>query len=288
VHYLVPDTEGVKPAVASSQKQRRVVLVTDIDGTLVAHDTYDPGPAVEAVASLQRADIPVVLCSAKTRAEQEALRARLDLDDPYIVENGAGVIFPVGFPGSSAGDGEQELVTFGLTYREVREGLEQAAEAANVAVKGFGDLSIEDVSQLTGLTLARATKARNREFTETFVLEDPTPERELRLAQHLEEMGMRMLHGARYWTALGRHDKAQAVRYVISRYLELGPVTSCGVGDSVSDIGMLEAVDVPMLVQQADGSWADLELPGLMRLIGQGPLGWPHAAEVALDRERER
>jgi mannosyl-3-phosphoglycerate phosphatase len=274
--------------VASIEHRKRVVLVTDIDGTLVAHDTYDPGPAAEAVAGLQRAGIPVVMCSAKTRAEEEALRVRLDLDDPYIVENGAGVIFPVGFPGSRAGDGEQELVKFGLTYREVREGLEQAAAEAGVAVKGFGDLSIEEVSELTGLTLAGAAKARTREFTETFVLENPTPDRELLLAQQLEERGMLMLHGARYWTALGRHDKAQAVRYVISRYEEFGPVISCGVGDSASDIGMLEAVNVPMLVQQADGTWADLELPGLVRLKGIGPYGWPHAAEVALKRERDR
>lgn len=274
--------------MASTEDRRRVLLVTDIDGTLVAHDTYDPGPAVEAVAGLQRAGIPVVMCSAKTRAEEEALRARLDLDDPYIVENGAGVIFPVGFRGSRAGDGEQELVTFGLTYREVREGLEQAAADAGVAVKGFGDLSIEEVSELTGLTLSRAAKARTREFTETFMLENPTPDRERRLAEHLEELGMLMLHGARYWTALGRHDKAQAVRYVISRYEEFGPVTSCGVGDSASDVGMLEVVDVPMLVQQADGSWADLDLPGLVRLIGIGPHGWPHAAETAIKQVRDR
>ena len=106
--------------MATSRHQSRV-LFTDIDGTLVAHDTYDPGPSTEAVAKLQRAGIPVVLCSAKTRAEQEALCARLKLDDPYIVENGAGVIFPVDFPGTRAGEGEQELVTFGLTYRQVRD-----------------------------------------------------------------------------------------------------------------------------------------------------------------------
>ncbi len=272
--------------MASTEQRTRVLLVTDIDGTLVAHDTYDPGPAVEAVADLQRAGIPVVLCSAKTRAEQEALRVRLNLEDPYIVENGAGVIFPVDFPGSRTGDGEQELVTFGLTYREVREGLERAAKDAGVAVKGFGDLTIEEVSGLTGLTLSRATKARTREFTETFVLEDPTPDRERLLAGRLEERGMRMLHGARYWTALGRHDKAQAVRYVISRYEEFGSVTSCGVGDSTSDLGMLGVVDVPMLVQQADGSWADLELPGLLQLKGRGPIGWPQAAGVALKKAR--
>ena len=118
------------------------------------------------------------------------------------------------------------------------------------------------------------------------MLEDPTPDRERRLAGHLEERGMLMLHGARYWTALGRHDKAQAVRYVISRYEELSPVISCGVGDSVGDVGMLEVVDIPMLVQQADGSWADLDLPGLLQLSGKGPDGFPQAASVALKEER--
>ena len=95
-----------------------------------------------------------------------------------------------------------------------------------------------------------------------------------------------MLHGARYWTALGRHDKAQAVRYLISRYEELSPVVSCAVGDSVGDAGMLEVVDIPMLVQQADGSWADLNLPGLVQLKGRGPDGWPKAAGVALKKAR--
>ena len=268
--------------MAMREHQPRALLFTDIDGTLVAHDTYDAGPAVESVAKLQRAGIPVVLCSAKTRAEQEAIRVQLHLDDPYIVENGAGVIFPVDFPGSRVGEGEQELVTFGLTYREVREGLELAAAEAGVAVKGFGDLSVEEVSNLTGLTLAGAAKARTREFTETFVLENPTPDRELLLAEHLEERGMGILHGARYWTALGRHDKAQAVRFVISRYEEFGPITSGGVGDSAGDVGMLEAVDIPMLVQQADGSWADLDLKGMVRLKGIGPHGWPGAADVVL------
>lgn len=261
----------------------QTLFFTDIDGTLVEHDTYEPGPAVGAVAKLIQAGIPIVLCSAKTRAEQEALRARLDLVAPYIVENGAGVIFPVDFPGSRAGEGEQELVTFGLTYREVREGLEQAAAEAGVAVQGFGGLSVEEVSELTGLTLARAAKARTREFTETFVMEDPTPERQARLAARLEERGLGVLRGARYWMALGRHDKAEAVRYVISRYEEFGPVRSYGVGDFTNDLGMLEAVDIPMLVQQADGSWADIDLPGLIRLKGIGPEGWPGAARVALE-----
>jgi mannosyl-3-phosphoglycerate phosphatase family protein len=258
------------------------LFFTDIDGTLVAHDTYDLGPAAPAVTELQEAGIPVVLCSAKTRAEQEALRAQLGLEAPYIVENGAGVIFPAGFAGARAGEGEQELVVFGLSYREVRRGLDEAAAEVGVEVKGFGDLSVEEVAELTGLSLTRAARARSREFTETFVIENPTAEREALLRASVEERGLGMLRGARYWTALGKHNKNRAVQYVIGRYEELGPVRSFGVGDFNNDLGMLEAVDVPMLVQQSDGSWAHLDLPGLVKLPGIGPAGWPGAARVAL------
>ncbi len=258
------------------------LLFTDIDGTLVEHDTYEPGPSAEAIPRLQAAGVPILLCSAKTRAEQEAFRAQLRLTDPFIVENGAGVIFPEGFPGSVAGEGEQELVTFGITYREVREGLDEAARAAGVEVRGYGDMSVEEVSVLTGLTLAAAARARTREFTETFVILDPTPQAEAALSDRLEDLGMGMLHGARYWTALGRHDKGQAVRYVISRYEEIGPVLSFGVGDFHSDLEMLAATDRPMLVQRPDGSWADIEVLGLRRLEGMGPKGFVKAADLAI------
>ncbi len=266
----------------TGHERHHTLLFTDIDGTLVEHDTYEPGPALRAIPRLQAAGIAIIPCSAKTRAEQEAFRTLLRLSDPFIVENGAGVVFPEDFPGSPAGEGEQELVTFGLTYREVREGLETAAKAAGVEVRGYGDMSVEEVAALTRLNLASAARARTREFTETFVILEPSPEAEAALAQRLEDLGMGILRGARYWTALGRHDKGQAVRYVISRYAETGSVVSYGVGDFHNDLGMLAAVDHPMLVQRPDGSWADLDLPGLRLLEGVGPAGWVRAADVAI------
>jgi hypothetical protein len=41
---------------------------------------------------------------------------------------------------------------------------------------------------------------------------------------------------------------------------------------------MLSAVEVPMLVRRPDGTWADLEVPGLIRLGGIGPVGFAEAA----------
>jgi predicted mannosyl-3-phosphoglycerate phosphatase (HAD superfamily) len=73
------------------------VIFTDIDGTLLELETYSYAASADAVARLVQAGVPVVLCSSKTRAEQEPLRHALNIADPFIVENGSAIIAPPGY-----------------------------------------------------------------------------------------------------------------------------------------------------------------------------------------------
>ena len=51
-----------------------------------------------------------------------------------------------------------------------------------------------------------------------------------------------------------------------------------GIGDSLNDLPLLLTVDHPVLVQKPDGSYdPDIDLPGLIRAPGIGPVGWNHA-----------
>ena len=52
------------------------------------------------------------------------------------------------------------------------------------------------------------------------------------------------------------------------------------IGDSPNDFPLLAAVDFPFLVQRQDGSWADLELPGLTKVDGIGPAGFSAAIRM--------
>lgn len=272
------DRAALRAARATAPPGRRV-LFTDLDGTLLDHDSYQPGPAAAAVARLRAADVPVVFCSAKTRAEQEPLRVRLGVTAPFVVENGAAVYLPAGFDDGDPATPEVEV--FGKPYREVRAQLIRAARAVGVAVRGYGDMTDAEVAELTGLDPAAAARARTREFTESFLVEGDAPVEALRRA--LGAAGLRLLRGARFWTALGDHDKGTAVRYLLARLAESGPVTSYGVGDFENDLDMLAGVDVPMLVQRPDHTWADLPLPGLVRVEGIGPAGWCRAADLVLE-----
>jgi mannosyl-3-phosphoglycerate phosphatase len=250
-----------------------IVVVTDLDGTLLDHDTYEAGPAAEAVTALRHAGAVIVCCSAKTRVEQQVHRDELGIDGPFIVENGAAV----------HGDDGAPLEVLGLPYDGVRRRLATAAARLGVTVRGFGDMTTEELARRTNLSEAAARRAQAREYTEAFVVVDAQPEPD-RLAAALADAGLHLQRGARFWTASGAHDKGLAVdrlRRLLTRELGERPLLY-GLGDTYNDAAMLAAVDVPFLVQRPDGTWADLGIDGLRRLPGIGPVGWCQGADAIL------
>lgn len=256
--------------------RRPVVVFTDLDGTLLDHDTYLPGPAGPAVARLRASGIPVIACSAKTRSEQRRLIPSLGLSPAYVTENGGAVVIWEGFP--DAPPGGEEVLRIGLPYAEVRLGLKAAAAAAAVAVTGYGDVSPSEVAERTGLDPEAAGRARDREHSETFWITRGDP---AALRVELGARGLRMVRGSRFWTAQGPHDKGTAIQRVLTLFPE--PPLSFALGDAPNDLEMLAAVDRPMLVERPGGGWADLDLDGITRLHGRGPQGWVRGAEIVLE-----
>jgi mannosyl-3-phosphoglycerate phosphatase family protein len=250
-----------------------IVVVTDLDGTLLDHDTYEPGPAAAAVTALQDAGVMIVCCSAKTRVEQQIHRSELGIDGPFIVENGAAVL----------GDDDTPLVILGLPYEDVRRRLGRAAASLGVTVRGFADMSTAELAQRTNLSEAAARRAQAREYTEAFVVVDADPAAD-GLAGALADAGLHLQRGARFWTASGAHDKGLAVgrlREHLTRELGERPLLY-GLGDTYNDAAMLAAVDVAFLVQRPNATWADLDVDGLQQLTGIGPFGWCQGADIIL------
>lgn len=249
-----------------------IVVVTDLDGTLLDHDTYQPGPAVAKVAALTDAGVPVVCCSAKTRAEQQVHRRDLGLTGRFVIENGAAVH-----------DDDGPVRVLGLSYDDVRERLSQVAAVLGVTLRGFGDMDVDEVVERTGLSTTAAARARDREHTEPFLVVDGQVD-EPTLREALAAVDLGLQRGARFWTAGGHHDKGAAVAVLRELFtVDHGerPLIY-GLGDTYNDAAMLAAVDIAMLVQRPDGTWADLDVENVTRVDGIGPSGWTRAADTIL------
>lgn len=67
--------------------QKKLLVFTDLDGTVLDHYSYSHALAEPMLRVFMRENIPVIPVSSKTRAELEPLRVALENRHPFIVEN---------------------------------------------------------------------------------------------------------------------------------------------------------------------------------------------------------
>lgn len=261
------------------------VIFTDLDGTLLDHETYSFSAAVPALEILNEKGIPLVFCSSKTRAEIEYWRDKLGNRHPFISENGGGIFIPLSYfaeddvraavPKPKMVDGYHVLV-LGTTYRVLRGALRDL-RVSGFDIKGFGDMSAPEVAEITGLSRKEAELAKKREFDEPFVLQGDKVNLSAFLAS-VREKGLRWAQG-RLYHLMGDHNKGGGVDALKLLYQrKYGNIITIALGDSPADLPMLEKVDYPILVrnyrQEHDPTVA---VPNLIRADGVGPEGWNKA-----------
>lgn len=275
-----------KPPLALPQ----LLVFTDLDGSLLDSATYSWEPAREALEALRLRQIPLVLVSSKTRAEIESLRIDLKHRDPFITENGGAVFIPQGYFHDTPEDGVVrdgfQVIELGTPHSTLRQALREIELAVGAPLRGFRDMSPDEVSRHTGLPLADAELSMEREYDEPFLIEGPgtlirAVEREAR------DRGLSVTKGGRFHHLLGDSDKGRACLHLLERYRrhwQRPPrtVLSVGLGDSANDLPMLRVVDYPVVIQRPDGSYdPDVQLSYAIQASAPGPAGW-NAAMLGL------
>jgi mannosyl-3-phosphoglycerate phosphatase len=281
-----------------------LMIFTDLDGTLLDYITYEWREAMPALNVCKGCEIPVILVSSKTRAEMDLLRRSMSLSDPFISENGGGIFFPretfkappleaTAAPalGAQKAHGDEGLWqwSLGLPYPDLIKGLQDLREELGWHIRGFSDMSIEEISYLTGLDIERASLAAMREFDEPFVIPDQEEPNLEALSEAVVKRGLRVSSGGRFYHLQGKNDKGVAMERLISWYGGgQRKIISIVLGDSPNDFPMLERADFPVLVRSGQ------EYPALKEKISRlkvtrdmGPSGWNSAVLEILRGERE-
>lgn len=259
----------------------QLIIFTDLDGTLLDAETYAFDPAQAALSELRSRGVPLIFASSKTRAEIERLRSSLGHTHPFITENGGGVFIPKGyfdFPLEGAVlRGPYQVLELGLPYAALRLALKEIAHALGCRIRGFGDMTVEEVAERTGLSPSDAQLAKQREYDEPFIIESAPAVEEIR--RKADARGLRCASGGRFYHLMGQTDKGLACRRLIDFYRRrYGAIMTVAIGDSLNDLPMLAAADRPILVQRTDGAHdPDVMLSHLVRVPGVGPSGWSRA-----------
>ena len=263
------------------------LLFTDLDGTLLDHETYSFDPARPALRQLHGRGIPLILTTSKTLIEVIDLNRALHNRAPMIIENGGAMAFPLDreYPFALP---EHELVEqhavmrFSPEYSTIRAFIDRQRDAHGYRMRGFGDMRAIEVAQLTGLAVEEAEQARRRLCSEPLVWDDDA-DRLKAFAEAATSAGLRLTRGGRFHHLMGNTSKAAAMRAMVELYRGDSEPMIVACGDSENDVEMLESADIAVVVMRHDGTHlASRGREQTIRTVQPGPAGWNMAIEALL------
>lgn len=266
-----------------------ILIVTDLDGTLLDHHHYSAAPALPLLRQLDYLEIPWVLNTSKTAVELQVLRDELGNRHPFIVENGAAAFIPDGYfdamPLTNAPRWHGYHVhAFGPPRQALLTAL--APHRTQFAFEALSDLSVNDMVAHTGLPPESAAHAMQRQYTEPLIWRDSDPALACFTAA-LEAEGLKVVRGGRFVHVMGPFDKGQAMAWLAACYQKqwrMRPYT-VALGDSENDRAMLHVADHAVVIRSPVHEPLNVpHHPNLVVTDATGPAGWAHAIGALLNR----
>jgi mannosyl-3-phosphoglycerate phosphatase len=260
-----------------------IVIFTDLDGTLLDHDTYSWTAARPALDRLKQLSIPLIAVSSKTLAELEHINQTSGLFDGLIAENG-GVIALGG-----------TLEHHGPTTELLDRTREKIKAAITVKLDSFRTSPPEVIAAETGLPLEDAIRAGQRHCSDPLIWHPGR--KDITVARAIaEKANLDLVKGGRFHTLCGQSTKGLAMRRMVEQLSLTKPnsrlnipgqhYTTIALGDSPNDISMLAEADYAIQIpsKHAKRILPLLEHPNLRIAPQPGPAGWNGAVNEILDQ----
>lgn len=252
-----------------------LIIFTDLDGTLLDHDSYRYNEANEALSLIKKYRIPLIPVSSKTLEEITILIDKIGIQHPIIAENGAVMACPPDYFEDSLED-QWKIDTGGETYQRIIEVLLQMREDNQFAFTGFNDMSIKKIAELTGLEESSAADAKKRRASEPLLWQGSEVEMD-DFEKNLLKRDLTLTRGGRFFHVMGKNTKGKAIRMLLNKYQQhqFSPSETIALGDSDNDLPMLEVANQAVVIRRFDNSHLHAaHIPGVYFTKNIGPAGW--------------
>jgi mannosyl-3-phosphoglycerate phosphatase len=200
---------------------KKILVFTDLDGTLLDHYTYQTDEATEMIATLKLNEIDIIPNSSKTLPEISLIREQLDLSSPFIIENGAAVFIPINYfkqqPAETTVQGKYWVKSFSQEKTYWLQLLNSEASSFQHLFQGFSEMSNQQLAELTGLSIENAEMAKQRQYGEPLNwLGDEQQQTEF--TKLMSRLGANVLEGGRFLHISGHCDKGLAQQWLSAQY----------------------------------------------------------------------
>jgi len=257
------------------------IVFTDLDATLLDHNTYSFEKAENGIKKLKEKNCPLILVSSKTFDEIKDIHRTLALNAPFIFENGAGIAKIDNH--SSTG---YRTKLNGKSSDYLFDQKEKIQNILGCEIFPLSRMTTKEIVKITGLSEEAANLASIRKASMPFITKNSsnyTLNDLNELNKKLNNYSLKMTKGGRFLHLSSiEATKGNAVQKIMENYkqkLKNENFESVAIGDSENDIPMLEVVDIPYLVRKYDNSSIETGIENINITKNIGPAGFSEMVE---------
>lgn len=232
---------------------KKRIIFSDLDGSFLNEDNFTYGNNVELVKKLLREDNFIVFNSSKTYIEIKEFLEDINIDLPFICENGGGIYAPKDiFPKNHRYRDRFCIINESDRIKNNNKfDFEEIKKIFSNKVIFLKDLSVGEQIKLSGLDKKKLLSAMNREFTEIVIM-NSCENIQKDFITYLNIRNLNISKGGRFHHISSKFNKGQAMLRLVNefkKYYSNIEYITIAIGDSNNDLEMLNAADFSCLIK---------------------------------------
>ena len=260
------------------KKIYKILIFTDLDGSLLDRDTFKFDEIKDYIRQLISKGIFIIPNTSKT--EKEILEFNSDLGSslPFISENGSSInglnLLNKDLPQELILSREKEIL-LEIFKKTVSSNLQNKC-------KWLSEMNTRDQSLILGLEHKKLKMALDRKYTLPFIFNGNKNQKK-ELSKIIKNKGLFLQEGGRVIHLTDRVNKAKALKVFVRFFKKNNKnVKTIAVGDNYNDLDMLKTSDFPCLVFNDKFTLDEIPINNLITTNKPSPEGWADVIKMAL------
>ena len=260
------------------KKKYKIVIFTDLDGSLLHRDTFEFDPIKDYIISLVNNGIIIIPNSSKTENEIEKFKDDLGIELPYILENGSAIhglnIVNQNFPNKIILSREKEELIKIFNDKVPEQLKDKCVQVSR--------LNKNEQEKIFGQKDNNLKNVLKRKYTLPFLFKGDKDEKN-KLSKILSSYSLTLQEGGRVINLCDNINKVKSMTKVIKILKKTeDKVKSIAVGDNYNDLDMLKSCDVPCIVFNDKFKLDQISIDNLIFTNMPSPEGWADVIKKAL------
>lgn len=269
-----------------------LIIFSDIDGTIMNHDNYSTGN-LDGFFEKIKNEVDIIFNTSKTFEEVVILNKKLNINNPFIVENGACIFFPKDYVVKKDLNIKlfQHKNYFGykltkLCPKTIENNFFDLKKKYNFSF--YNELSEQKFFEVTNLKKNNAKKSKKRLFTNPILWED-SESKFMDFKSEILSMNKNyhVVKGGRFIHISDNYNKGTATKEFLKIIKKSDKLLykTVSLGDSESDVCMLELTDYSCIIKTKRKKISLKKSKNNYFSTTMAPEGWKESLDFVFKKE---